>query len=164
MSLSTFQEHLDKCKDYGCIFDLVKRAVKEKIGRERIGLMLYLANLPLHLGAFHQLGSNGIIVNKRLLNIIFKSAKSITEVNSFIFTLLLHEYLHSLGYVDEQQVKRLVYEISRDAFGTNHPATQMALHPQPRIPLSEIQRSNRDIELELELVKDFERSKQSYIS
>lgn len=163
VSPSSFKEQLEKCKDYGDIFDLVKKAVKKTIGRERVGLMLYLGNLPLHVGAFHQLGSNGIVINKRLLNLMFKSAKSITEVNSFIFTLLIHEYLHSLGYVDEHQVRRLVYEISREVFGTDHPATQMALHPPlPRIPPSEMQPGKRDIELEL--IKDFERSNQSYIS
>ncbi len=164
MSQSYFRERLDECGNFGDVFELVKRAVKIILGHERAGLMLYLGNLPIQVGAFHQIGSNGIVMNKRLLNLMLKSSNSITEVNSFIFSILLHEYLHSLGYVDETQVRRLVYEISRGAFGTDHPVTRMAVNgPFPKIPPSELQpRNNAD--LELELIKDFERSNQSYIS
>ena len=158
----SFREHLDRCKNYGDVFDLVKKAVKKTIGRERAGLMLYLGNLPLHIGAFHALGSNGIVLNKRLLRLMFRSIESITEMNSFVFVLLLHEYLHSLGYVDERQVRRLAHEISRKTLGDDHPAVRMALHlPIPKIPPSELQSRNEDSELEL--IKDFERN-QSYIS
>ena len=164
MSHFYLQERLDKCKNFGDIFELVKRTVKMVLGHERSGLMLYLGNLPLHIGAFHQIGTNGIVMNKRLVNLMFKSSNSITEVNSFIFSILLHEYLHSLGYVDETQVRRLVHEISREAFGNDHPVTQIALSgPFLKIPPSEFQ-PRTDQDLELELIKDFERSNQSYIS
>ncbi len=160
---TTFQEQIENCRNYGDVFDVVKRAVKETTGRERVGLMLYLGNLPLRVGAFHGLGSNGIVINRRLIELMSKSARSTTEMNSFTFTLLLHEYLHSLGYVKERQVRRLTLEISEEVFGRDHPATVMALQlPMPRIPPSEMQLRTRD--LELELVKDFERSNQSYIS
>ena len=160
---TTFQEKIENCKNYGDVFDIVKRAVKETTGRERVGLMLYLGNLPLRVGAFHGLGSNGIVINRRLIELMSKSTRSTTEMNSFTFTLLLHEYLHSLGYVKERQVRRLTLEISEEVFGRDHPATVMALQlPMPRIPPSEMQLRTRD--LELELVKDFERSNQSYIS
>ncbi len=160
---TAFQEQIENCRNYGDVFDVVKRAVKETTGRERVGLMLYLGNLPLRVGAFHGLGSNGIVINRRLIELMSKSARSTTEMNSFTFTLLLHEYLHSLGYVKERQVRRLTLEISEEVFGRDHPATVMALQlPMPRIPPSEMQLRTRD--LELELVKDFERSNQSYIS
>jgi hypothetical protein len=159
----TFQEQIERCRNYGDIFHVVRRAVKEIIGRERVGLMLYLGNLPLRVGAFHGLGSNGIVINRRLIDLMSKSAGSVTEMNSFTFTLLLHEYLHSLGYVDERHVRDLTHEISEEVFGADHPATMMALQlPIPRIPPSEMQLRTWD--LDLELVKDFERSNQSYIS
>ena len=77
--------------------------------------------------------------------------------------LLLHEYLHSLGYLDEHEVKRLVYEISRETLGENHPASRYALNPPfPRVFPSEFQSDNMDTELEI--IKDFERSNLSYIN
>ena len=159
-----FPEKLDDCKNFGDIFELVKRAVKLVLGQERSGLMLYLGNLPLRVGAFHQIGSNGIVMNKRLLDLTHRYSETATEVNSFVFSILLHEYLHSLGYVDEVRVRRLVYEICRGAFGPDHPVTRMAFSgPFPKIPPGELQPpSNGD--LELELIRDFERSNQSYIS
>jgi len=164
MSQFYFAERLDTCKNYGDVFELVKKSVKLVLGRERSGLMLYLGNLPLQVGAFHQVGSNGIVVNKRLLNLVFRSSSSVTEMNSFVFSVLLHEYLHSLGYLDETEVRRLVYEVSREAFGTDHHATQMALNgPFPKIPPSELQPRDEE-NMELELIKDFERSNQPYIS
>jgi len=161
MENENFREELERCRDYGDLFEIVKKLVKKKLGRERAGLMLYLGNLPLHIGAFHGVGSNGIVINKRLLNAI--SFDSTVEVNSYIFTLLLHEYLHSLGYMNERQVRRLVYELCRETFGEKHPATRFALS----IPKSKLILSKPHIDgenTELEIIKDFERSHLSYIS
>jgi len=160
MSREDFAEQLERCRDYGDLFEIVKKVVKKKLGRERAGLMLYLGNLPIHIGAFHGVGSNGIVINKRLLNAI--SFNSTVEINSYIFTLLLHEYLHSLGYMDERKVRRLVYEICREAFGEKHPATQFAFS----IPRSKLIPSKSHIDEgngKLEIVKDFDRSHLSYI-
>jgi len=160
MNRENFNEELERCRDYGDLFELVKKLVKRKIGRERAGLMLYLGNLPLHIGALHGVGSNGIVINKRLLNAI--SFNSALEINSYILTLLMHEYLHSLGYMKERQVRRLVYEICKENFGENHPATRFALS----LPRSKLLLLKPDIEEkspELEIVKNFERSHLSYI-
>jgi hypothetical protein len=75
--------------------------LKERRG----GLMLYLANLPPQIGALHQVGSNSIVLNRLVLKAIESLAKSRRELNSFIYTILLHEYLHSLGYIDEQETE-----------------------------------------------------------
>ena len=154
---------LERCKGFGDVFEVVKRAVKENLGQRRAGLMLYLGNLPLRISAFHQVGSNGIVINRRILNLVMVSAKSTTELNSFIFSILLHEYLHSLGYMDERQVRKLVCEISEKSLGADHPATEMAASgPVSMFPIQEIQ-NNEDLG-GLELIKDFERSNQTYIS
>ena len=88
---------------------------------------------------------------------------STVEVNSFIFTLLLHEYLHSLGYLDEGEVENLGYRISSDVFGGDHPTAQMATNlPLPKI-LPRDMHSN-DFDPVLELVKDFEKTNQPYIA
>jgi len=158
-----FQQILEQSKGYSELFDLVKRAVKKVLGRNRSGLMLYLGDMPLRIGAYHPVGSNGIVLNRRVLDVISRSTGSIAELNSFIFTLLLHEYLHSLGYLDEGDVNSLVHKISVDIFGTDHPTAQMASHP----PLSRVLPTDMHDESysqTLELVRDFERSKQPYIA
>ncbi|HIE14900.1 TPA: hypothetical protein EYP70_06470 [Candidatus Bathyarchaeota archaeon] len=159
-----YRRLLKECKNYGDIFDLVKRAVRETLDKKRAGLMLYLGDFPLNIGAYYTLGSNGIVVNRRILDLVSKSAKSTTEVNSFLFTILLHEYLHSLDYINEREVRKLVYEITRELFGSDHPTVHMALNPPLyRISALEAQFAT-SMSHELELVKDFERSNQSYIA
>ena len=74
--------------------------------------MLYLADLPKGVGALHQMGSNAIIVNRKALDHVVASRIK-QEVNAFMYSMLLHEYLHSLGYMDEFEVRRLTYEVSK---------------------------------------------------
>jgi hypothetical protein len=162
MSSSVFPEQLEKCRNFGDIFGVVKKAVKLSTGRERAGLMLYLGNLPLYVGAFHGVGSNGIVLNRRLLRKV--SFRETTELSSYVFMLLLHEYLHSLGYIGEEHVRSLVHEISKEHFGGDHPTSIYALNPPiPKIAPSELQPHSHD-EIELEIIKDFDRSNLSYIN
>ena len=161
MEKALFPQDLDDCRDYGDIFDLVRKAVKISTGRERGGLMLYLGNLPIQVGAYHGVGGNGIVLNRKMLQTA--SFSTITELNSYVFMLLLHEYLHSLGYLNERQVRQQTYEISRETFGDKHPVTKYARNPSfPRLYPSDLQPNHKEIDLEI--VKDFDRSSQSYIN
>ncbi|MFH1180145.1 MAG: hypothetical protein V1710_07280, partial [Candidatus Bathyarchaeota archaeon] len=73
-------------QSYGDIFTLVKRAVKRSLGLHRVGLMLFLGNLPIRVGAFHPLGTNDIVINRRLLGSI-----SSLKQKSNVFAILVHE-------------------------------------------------------------------------
>ncbi len=159
---SYFRERLENCKSYGEIFEVVKKVVKEVLGLRRVGLLLYLEDLPPHIGAYHQIGSNGIVLNRWLLNIMSKTLMSKTEFNSLIFSLLLHEYIHTLGFLNEKEVRRLVYEISLNAFGEGHPAVRMAVEPPLISAPIKLFEEGLDYS-RLEIVKDFERIEHSYI-
>lgn len=161
MEKSYFTESLERCKSYGDIFEVVKKAVRETIGLHRAGLMLYLRSLPPNIGAYYQVGSNGIVLNKLLVSVMSRSFLSKTEYVSFVFSLLLHEYLHSLGFLDERKVRRLVYGISVKTFGEDHPTVKMALNP-PNLsaPLSDFREYYHG---DFEIVRDFERTRNQYI-
>jgi hypothetical protein len=161
MSHVDFREKLEQCRDYGDIFDLVKLSVKKVLKANRAGLMLYLKDLPLSVGAFHQVGSNGIVLNRRLVDAVANYTKSLTELKSFIYSLLLHEYLHSLGFLNEQDVRRLVHKISLEVFGADHPAVQMAL--QLPLPKMLLETHTEDGKNGLELIKNFEKPRHEYI-
>lgn len=156
-------EELDNCRDFREIFTLVKRSVKETLHVSRTGLMLYLADLPLRVGAFHRLSSNGIVLNRTLLNMVATTTRSGSELNSFVYSILLHEYLHSLGYVDERKVRRLVYRIARRTFGKDHIVTEMAVRGPwrviPRIPYT----IDHAYGGGLEVVREFEEPDHRYI-
>jgi hypothetical protein len=163
MSREDFRTSLEKSKSYSDLFVIVKRAVKKVLGRNRSGLLLYLGDLPLGIGAFHSVGTNGIVLNRKVLEVASRSTKTDAEMNSFIFSLLLHEYLHSLGYLDEGEVRRLVYNISLEVFGKDHPTVTMSLES----PLTKILPQDMHEEGEspiLELIKDFEKPDQPYIA
>jgi hypothetical protein len=105
---------------------VVKRSVKDFLNMERTGLELYLKELPLEVGAFHKMGTNIIVMNRALIDRVVEAQVSFAEMRSFIFNILLHEYLHSLGIYDELKTRRLTYEISKVSLGEKHPATILA--------------------------------------
>jgi hypothetical protein len=162
--MSTNTERLDQCQDFGDVFELVKKSAEHSLGRRRAGLMLYLAKLPYHIGAFHTMGTNGIVMNRTTLDMITHSARSLREINSYVYSILLHEYLHALGYVEEREVRKLVYDVSLDAFGPGHPATEIASKgPSAMLP-STVPEDTPNPAPNFEVIPDLERSSQHYIS
>jgi len=145
------------------VWEIVKQTVKTFLGRERQGMLLFLDDLPLHLGAYHQLGTNNIVLNRSLLNIVETVTKSKKLVNAFVYSILTHEYLHALGHVSEVEVRALVYDISKHCFGEKHIVTSLAEKTPwsllKGIPLNEIKLSKNP----MELVKDLEKPNHSYI-
>ena len=162
MSISSkYVKSLDQSRDFSDIFLLVKKTVKETLGEARVGLMLVLADLPSQIGAFHEIGSNAIVLNRKLLNAFIKSGKSFREIHSYIYTILLHEYLHSLGHLDEHSVRELSYRITKEVLGENHPATQFVINGFAE---RKIERFLENGETELpQLIPDLEKTGQSYI-
>lgn len=130
---------LKNCKDFNEVFELVKHVVEKSLGKHRAGLTLVLAELPNYMGAYHIMGSNLIVMNKILLDAMKAITKSKAELNSFIFSILAHEYLHSIGYTDERDVKLLVRMVSIENFGESHETVKMAmgdlfgLYPQLKV-------------------------------
>lgn len=163
-----YAEILDRCENFGDVFDLVKKTVKKALRRERAGLMLVLTDLPLNLGAFHGVGSNSIVMNRALLDTIVNSGRTKREINSFVYSILLHEYLHSLGYLDEGEVRQLVARVTRQVFGEFHPATELAMNG-PWTLLPENLRPSDHARIVVrregaEIISDFDRSDRKYIS
>jgi hypothetical protein len=148
--------------DFNQAFELVKLAVEDKFKMHRAGLSLILQGLPTKLGAYHILGSNLIIVNKRILNII-KIHKSLNEYNSYLFMVLTHEYLHSLGIIDELEVRNMTYSLLASLVGESHMATKMARH-QPWDLFPELSLfDDNSFEQKFEIIRNFDRTTQTYI-
>ncbi len=117
---------LDSPADYDAVFRVVRGAVRQVLGIERPGLGLGLSDLPPQLGAYWQVTGNLIVLNEGLVEAMRQHARDPTELNSFIYVVLAHEYLHSLGYLDERSVREVTARVTRTAFGPDHPATRMA--------------------------------------
>ncbi len=125
-SPAPFSFALDAQMDYDSIFSVVRKAVRYSINRERSGLGLILSDLPAALGAFWEVGGNFIVLNETLVDVMRRMAKSTREFNSYLFVVLAHEYLHSIGYIDEAEVRKVTAMVTARAMGQEHPATAMA--------------------------------------
>jgi hypothetical protein len=168
--LEAIRTRLDACNTLAEIFELVKQSVKLVLKRHRAGLMLGLANLGMRrgsfVGAFYPVGSNIIVMNRTPFDLALRTTDK-SVFNAYCFHLLLHEYLHALGYIEEEQVRDLVHEVCNLALGKDNPATVMAergiafffpkvTYFSQKIPIP------RD--LQIELIKDFDKSSTGYIN
>lgn len=119
--------------------------------------MLFLDDLPIQLGAYHSLGTNNIVLNRVLVQIVEAAIESKRVVNALVYNLLLHEYLHVLGEVSEAGVRGLVIEVCKRSFGQDYVATRIAVKSPwallKGIPLDSVSVPKRV----MEIVKDFEK-------
>jgi hypothetical protein len=121
-----FARRLDTPTDFSGIYVVVREAVRRVLHRERPGLGLALSNLPPQLGAYWQVTGNLIVLNEGLVQAMREQSSSTQEFNSFVFVILAHEYLHALGYLEEDAVRPVTARVARECFGADHPATRMA--------------------------------------
>lgn len=159
-----YAESLASASSFDEIFELVKKVVSKRLGMRRAGLGLILMDLPNDVGAFHYIGSNTIVLNRSLLDAISKLSGSKVELNSYIFVVLLHEYLHSLGITDEFHVRTLVESIVREAFGEEHPAMEFVRKPLDAIYPKLRLLGSGSVGEDIEVVKDFDMENARYIS
>ncbi len=120
---------LRSAEGFGSIFEMVKSATEAHLGQHRAGLTLVLGDIPNNVGAYHEMGSNAIVMNRNLLKVVERLSKSKGRRNSYVFMILLHEYLHSLGYTNDRQVRDLGREITDRYLGRRHVAAEMAVKP-----------------------------------
>ncbi|MGD0646148.1 MAG: hypothetical protein ABSA75_14685 [Candidatus Bathyarchaeia archaeon] len=153
-----FGASLDKAKNYAEVWLIVKKTVEFSLGTRRDSMMLFLDDLPLQLGAYYPIGTNNIVLNRSLVEIVEASVSSKPTVNALVYNLLLHEYLHALGEYSEVEVRRMVVEVAKKSFGEQHIATMVALKTPwvllKDIPLGPFNAPKRV----MEIVKDFEKT------
>jgi hypothetical protein len=154
---------IDEAEGFSGVWEIVKETVKATLGEHRQGMLLFLDDLPLHLGAYHQVGTNNIVLNRSLLNIVETVTKTKKLINAFVYSILTHEYLHALGHISEAEVHSLVYDVSKRCFGEDHIVTTLAEQTPwallKGIPLREIAVNKQD----MELIKDLEKPNHHYI-
>ncbi len=132
------------------------------MGRERAGLMLGLANLgggpQGFVGAFFPIATNIIVMNSLPLQRVRETDPALYK--PYVFHILLHEYLHTLGIIDEAATRQRAYEISANLFGKDHPVTLLAADLSRFIPklVYPLYGWQPDEEYKLDLVKGFDKS------
>lgn len=157
-SLSVLFHVLDGAKNYGEVWNIVKETTAYALGKRRDCMMLFLDDLPLQLGAYYPVGTNNIVLNRALVEIVEASVTDKPTVNALVYNLLLHEYLHALGELSEMEVRRLVVEVAKKNFGEQYIATVVARKSPwvllKDIPLGPMYAPKRV----MEIVRDFEKT------
>ena len=162
-NVKQFCSMIDQAEGFSQVWEIVKQTVKVSLGEHRKGMLLFLDDLPLNLGAYHSVGTNNIVLNRSLLNIVQSVTQSKTHVNAFVYSILTHEYLHALGHLSETKVRSLVYEISKQCFGPDHITVKLAKETPwillKGVPLHGLKLTKED----MELIKDLEKPNHRYI-
>lgn len=163
---NTFVKGLTESDSLSEIFELVKNAVHESKGVRRSGLMLGLVDMGTtdngFVGAFHPSGSNFIIMNQTPLKKV--SQKNPKLYKPYVFHILLHEYLHSLGMLDEDDTRRAVRDISKKLFGEKNVVTRMAKDFNKFFPNFIYPSGKLDLgDLKITIVSDFDSSSAPYL-
>jgi hypothetical protein len=153
-----FSSRLEAADGYAEVWEIVKDTVKYSLKRRRDRMMLFLDDLPVQLGAYHPIGTNNIVLNRALVQIVEATIESKRVVNALIYNLLLHEYLHALGEYSERDVRKMVLEVAKECFGEKNVVTVIA-EKTPwallrGIPIEAVNAPRRA----MEIVKDFERT------
>jgi hypothetical protein len=160
--MDDFGGKLDCAKDITDIFELVKATVSSCTGKTRAGLMLGLANLGGGLdgfvGAFHPVATNIIVLNSLPLARVRQTEPDLFK--PYVFHVLLHEYIHTLGVTDEAVTRSMVLKISLQAFGPDHPATDLARNLTKYMPklVFPVYGWRPSEEYSIDLVRGFDRS------
>ena len=155
-TVEKFRKSLETADNYAGVWQIVKDTVEFALGKRGGRMMLFLDDLPLQLGAYHPIGTNNIVLNRALVEIVEASEKSKRVVNALTYNLLLHEYLHALGEYSEVEVRRLVVAVAKKCFAEGHAATIIAQKSPwallKNIPVAALNAPKRV----MEIVKDFE--------
>ena len=162
-----FAQRLDNAKNLPDIFELVKKAVFDTKKGRRSGIMLGLADLGAGkykwIGGYHVLSSNSIIMNSRPIDFIKSNNPGLLKPYEFV--ILLHEYIHTLGIIDERECRDLTHEICLDIFGFNHVVTKMAKDISQFLPYIQTAEYGWEPPQDLNVyyIRGFDRSSASYI-
>lgn len=112
------------------IFERVKKDVRSVTGRQRAGLTLKLVKMPSLKGGFiggvHFSPGTNILMNKIPLEKLLNQ-QPYEIVWAYTYHILLHEYIHSIGELNEQKCRYITLKISEAIFKENdHPAILLA--------------------------------------
>ncbi len=119
-----------KSSDFSGLFNLVRDIISDKMNKKRSHILLGLIELGFNRGGFigglHLGGSNEIFLNKSALKVMQSESKS-EYYKAYLFILLLHEYIHSIGVMNELKTRKFTRVIAQEVFDDNHPVVKLAV-------------------------------------
>lgn len=154
------------------IFKRVKKDVMKVYRRHRAGLSLGLVEMGMYGGGFiggmHFSPGTDIVMNKTPLEVIMKEQPN-EIVWAYTYHILLHEYIHSLGILNEQRCRAITLKISEKVFKeAEHPAIILARNGIgayfPNLPLIYAPPDLNPDGISIEYIYDFDHESYDYYS
>jgi hypothetical protein len=159
------------------IFEKVKKDVRKVYGRHRAGLSLGLVEMERVLdmegfqgiiGGMHFYPGTEIVMNKTPLKFIIETQPP-EIVWAYTYHILLHEYVHSLGVINERQCRDVTLKITEEVFKEpDHPAVILAKKGigayLPDLKMVYIPPERKPDGLPIEYVSGFDKESQTYFS
>jgi hypothetical protein len=120
----------DLKKEMPLIFEQVKEDVRKIYGKKRAGLSLGLVEMGMYKGGFiggmHFSPGTDIVMNKTPLKILLEQ-QPYEIIWAYTYHILLHEYIHALGALNEMICRDITLRISEAIFTEDdHPAIILA--------------------------------------
>ena len=136
MRESSFKSFIDEynvidSQDYSSLLDLIRRIVRDTLGKSRSGILLALEDFGYDsegfIAGYHRIGTNEIYLNRSLLQIMKDDKIPEAHFKAYLFHLLLHKFIHSIGVIEEEKTHMLTRKITIEIFGKTHPVTKIAI-------------------------------------
>lgn len=128
----TYTEQYNKIatNDFSGLFNLVRNIISFKMDKKRSHILLGLIELGFSRGGFigglHLGGTNEIFLNRSALKVMEQESRP-EYYKAYVFILLLHEYIHSVGVRNELRTRKYTRTIAQDVFDDNHPVVKLAV-------------------------------------
>jgi hypothetical protein len=154
------------------IFEKVRKDVKRVFHRRRAGLSLGLVDLGMSQGGFvggmHFHPGTDIIMNTSPLQLIIET-QPYEIVWAYTYHILLHEYIHSLGIIDERRCRVLTLKLTEEIFKeSDHPAVILAKNGigsyMPTMELRYLPPVRKPGGIKIEYLPDFDKESYAYYS
>lgn len=117
-------------EDFSGLFNLVREIISFKMNKKRSHILLGLIELGFNRGGFigglHLGGTNEIFLNKSALKVMQQESKP-EYYKAYVCILLLHEYIHSVGVMNELRTRKYTRIIAQEVFGDEHPVAKLAV-------------------------------------
>ena len=86
-SNDAFSSSLDNAKSYAEVWAIVQQTAEYALGKRRNSMMLFLDDLPLQLGAYYPGGTNNIVLNRAVVDVVDASFTDKPTVNALVYNL-----------------------------------------------------------------------------
>ena len=118
-SMNRFRNRIDIDDSCPRVWQTVKDKVEFSLSKRRDGIMLFLDDLHLQLGAYHPVGMNNVVLNKVLAEIARASIKDKHAVNVLVYTLFCRSIGMRWGNYHNLKLESVWWKLQRLASATS---------------------------------------------